>query len=455
MVGSKAILWFFLSAAQAQGLHGSSPGPEPDSDFPLSSLEPAGSNSPVDSIPEDAPESFREQLEQMKCFAKGLPPFDPKEPNATPANVYWLGILNWLVYFPPEYANPVMKMAGVKSISYIEKTIENATDDKIDWMGQNPISNSVNLAKKVGGKIRKGILHTVSVDTEAYWIEGSDYAVVSFRGTEADGLKRGSPIPIDIKTDLQAGLKDFGPDKSSGKVHKGFYGTASSVWPDIEKHLAAIKDPKYIYFTGHSMGADGAKLAMVKALQIQTSNPKGQPWQVRGGVTMGEARMGNEKFMNYSQGLMDLTREQSEADPENPEPCTSVRCVNRRDVVPLVPLLAMHYRTMKDDLWYYEPSGKFMEGQAAHKRVPKSILSQLFRYKDWYDSHMLQLYLYNISKQMKLPDDKKACLSPRIRAKVEKWEAQAAKKELKRRSKPSKSDPNTAETASSAEASSQ
>ena len=81
-------------------------------------------------------------------------------------------------------------------------------------------------------------------------------AVLSFRGTEADGR--------DIKTDLNARFSRVG----GSKVHSGFWKAFQLVEPAIRQQVEAMKDYK-LYITGHSLG--GA-LALVTTRTFNADN---------------------------------------------------------------------------------------------------------------------------------------------------------------------------------------
>jgi triacylglycerol lipase len=178
--------------------------------------------------------------------------------------------------------------------------------------------------------------------TQAFFAYNSDYAILSFRGTERDDWK-------DFATDgflwlvapsgaasTQAPAKTMWhlpfsrPVLSPGEpgVHAGFQHALNDVWPEISDWLDsyAQKYPgKRIYFTGHSLGAALAALAITRF--------KG-PASL---YTIGCPRIGNGPFC----GPVDALAEKGEV----------FQYVNGVDLVTHVP---------PRELWYADIAGKLL-----------------------------------------------------------------------------------------------
>jgi hypothetical protein len=110
--------------------------------------------------------------------------------------------------------------------------------------------------------------------------DGGD-AFVVFRGTE-------SRDPTDLGSDADFRLKGW---KGGGRVHTGFLKALDSVWAKVAAELAACTATR-LWFTGHSLGAALATLAMQRA---------GRPNSHL--VTFGSPRVGDAAFVALFSGL--------------------------------------------------------------------------------------------------------------------------------------------------------
>jgi hypothetical protein len=173
-----------------------------------------------------------------------FPLFDPTTGAYNAGNALWLAELSRLVYREP----PI------------------------------PLPPGNNLPASVT-YIRHSFIVSKATDTQAMLIEFggiSPFAVLAFRGTEQK--------PQDLITDLEIGLHTLGKNKV--EIHEGFTEALDSVWFKIEKELDALKCP--VYFTGHSLGAALATLAVARRL------PQNPPKAV---YTFGSPRVGNSVFV--------------------------------------------------------------------------------------------------------------------------------------------------------------
>jgi|688.fasta_scaffold24829_4 triacylglycerol lipase len=152
-----------------------------------------------------------------------------------------------------------------------------------------------------------------STDTQAFIAGDKDKIIVSFRGTQPGKLK-------DILSDLKFG-RIYGP---LGKVHSGFLLSLSSAWREIAATIRQFQDSKQtLWFTGHSLGAALATLAVGKMVEFA--------YDVDGLYTFGQPRAGNHTFANAINEEMVAKQKKY------------FRFVNNNDVVPRVPLRSTGY----------------------------------------------------------------------------------------------------------------
>lgn len=158
------------------------------------------------------------------------------------ANAWWLIEASSLVYADKEFAIANFKKAGFSRIKPFEKE-----------------------------------------GTECFVVSNNTFAFVVFRGTETRSRKdaRGfQNIIDDVTTDLNITLVNSGKD---GRVHKGFKGGLDQIWPSLKEYLESMP-VRYIWFTGHSLGAALATLAADRYGNAQ------------GLYTFGSPRVGNADF---------------------------------------------------------------------------------------------------------------------------------------------------------------
>ncbi len=174
--------------------------------------------------------------------------------------------------------------------------------------------------------------------TQAFIAANPEIILVAFRGTEPNKLE-------DLVTDADL-RKTAGP---GGKVHSGFLRALNQVMEEVHQTIRDYKQeytqklqegqyPPSLWFTGHSLGAGLATLAVAK-LRIENEAFE-EP--IHGLYTFGSPRVGNKEFSeNFNANFKDQT----------------FRVVNNNDVVARVPLRAHGYRHV-GQYWYITSDGK-------------------------------------------------------------------------------------------------
>ena len=184
--------------------------------------------------------------------------------------------------------------------------------------------------------------------TQGFFASNSDFAILSFRGTERGDLG-------DLVWDLEP-LTVTEPPVANGRgafrvvarvaafleqrlssecvVHEGFQRALEAVWPATEKlindYRAAHPDAE-ICFTGHSLGAALAALAISRFTGGSASL-----------YTIGCPRVGNTVFCNRVHGRADLG---------------TFRFVNGDDLVTHVPIEAPFYHHAPQLAYHIQPGG--------------------------------------------------------------------------------------------------
>jgi pimeloyl-ACP methyl ester carboxylesterase len=161
-------------------------------------------------------------------------------------------------------------------------------------------------------------LYGNSTSTQAILVMASNKAIVAFRGTEDS-----RDVQINLAanlTQLPLGPRFNGSGTPPPMVHEGFLAAASEVYAQLAAVLREL-DPSGglpVYSVGHSLG--GA-LATLNAAMLQSADSP--PNHVAGVYTFGSPRVGDESWAAAYErlGLVPVT----------------LRVVNSRDIVPLVP----------------------------------------------------------------------------------------------------------------------
>lgn len=119
----------------------------------------------------------------------------------------------------------------------------------------------------------------------------ADMVLVAFRGTDPSQLR-------DWMTDLEAEPVGF----LSGKVHLGFLRAVRTIWDQMNDAIASLQtNAQSLWFTGHSLGAAQATLAVAR-LRLEAARP------VNGLYTFGSPRIGDTALMQaYDQNFMAQT----------------------------------------------------------------------------------------------------------------------------------------------------
>ncbi len=239
------------------------------------------------------------------------------------ANAWWLAEASLLAYADPDFAIPIFNRVGLR------------VDDESFFSGPS---------------------------TQCYVAYTDDFVIVAFRGTQVYKPGSGQKLQAvihDILADCtQDGRFGLVPSASGGFVHRGFLAALDEIW---EAHLLpyltrlqAAKPERKFWFTGHSLGAALATLAVVRY-------PK-----AFGLYTYGSPFVGDEAFAKTI-------------------PVQSYRFVNNNDIVPTVPPVGPYlvdqegvgdYRHV-GHLKYIHSDGSITDDPGAFKRFVDGIQGNL------------------------------------------------------------------------------
>lgn len=172
-------------------------------------------------------------------------------------NAYWLGIASTYVYAKKAIVNEVID------------DIREKWKAKVEFF-----SNDTDVATE----------H----HTQAMWIEFSDFAILSFRGTQT--------TLQDFATDGRFFSTPFSSDPQYGNVHLGFRDGMDVIWSDVKAKIQTLKGTrKPLFLTGHSLGGALATLAAARIL-LQPEFADVAKNNLSGLYTYGGPRLGDEKF---------------------------------------------------------------------------------------------------------------------------------------------------------------
>jgi triacylglycerol lipase len=208
-------------------------------------------------------------------------------------------------------------------------------------------------------------------DTQAFLAGNADMLLVAFRGTEPTKLS-------DWMSDAHIHLVE-GP---AGRVHHGFKSALDDVWSDVLGSIEELQDnAQSLWFTGHSLGAALAALAVAR-LRLEYDRP------VHGLYTFGMPRTGDRDFARTFN--VDFKAQ-------------CFRFVNNNDVVTRVPPRALTYShvgrflffdsrgNLHDDIrWWW----KFLD------RVRGRIDDFLKPGTDGIKDHSMDRYVENLERNM-------------------------------------------------------
>ena len=207
--------------------------------------------------------------------------------------------------------------------------------------------------------------------TQCFIMSNDNIIVVAFRGTEAieDWL-------TNINLDLTEGPFE-------GNVHQGFYTALSNVWTKIERTIAAFREnkPKSLWFTGHSLGAALATLAVARL--------RDEDRPVDGLYTFGQPRTGDRQFArNFNFDFK----------PYN------FRFVNNNDVVTRIPSRSHKYSHV-GTLKYFTERGELVDDIGFWNRFLDRMHGRIEDILEWgsdgIKDHAISAYKELVGKALK------------------------------------------------------
>jgi hypothetical protein len=142
---------------------------------------------------------------------------------------------------------------------------------------QNLANGRLQLLNKIGNWEQHG--------TQGYFAANENFAMLAFRGTEADDRQ-------DVLDDADLALSDETHRPSGGRVHRGFQRALDRVWDQARQCVANYREDHpdaEICFTGHSLGAALAVLAASRFSDAKISV-----------ITVGCPRVGTREFCNHA-----------------------------------------------------------------------------------------------------------------------------------------------------------
>jgi hypothetical protein len=116
-----------------------------------------------------------------------------------------------------------------------------------------------------------------------------NFAIVSFRGTQSDNVDslRDDIIIWPVQPEQcrpEAMAENLKEVRKNCLVHKGFDDALQRLWPDLSRELVKLVPARPVFFTGHSLGAALATIAMLEYLGSSFL------------YTFGSPRVGNQAF---------------------------------------------------------------------------------------------------------------------------------------------------------------
>lgn len=151
-------------------------------------------------------------------------PFDPDAPPSVHA--WWLADAALLVYETEHTVRAALALAGIRDVQFFGS-----------WTDSPGLLDRLRRLLPLGS-------------TQGFVASSDTYALAVFRGTEKGSLG-----------DALSDILSWKLSEGGCKVHFGFRAALNSVWPTVAKLLAPHRD-KALFFTGHSLGAALATLAV-------------------------------------------------------------------------------------------------------------------------------------------------------------------------------------------------
>lgn len=239
----------------------------------------------------------------LNILAKSMPSYRKAYSDRTAWVMAYMAELAYLK-FDPTPSDAAFKLLG-RVLSRSKKgtigKIVGAIRESYDYDHKEKENILKDSLKQIGWELVK----TISVNaTQAYVACNDDFAVLAFRGTEANRIK-------DIKADVKATQTTC---PTGGRVHSGFKEQYDDVAYEVERALddERVKG-KPLFVTGHSLGGAVATIA-TRRLPADR--------QLAACYTYGSPRVGTEEWVGQIKTPI-------------------YRIVNSADPVPLVPLSGM------------------------------------------------------------------------------------------------------------------
>lgn len=214
------------------------------------------------------------------------------------------------------YSNSMaLLMARLSKLAYLhgEEERERKKSKKADSLEEELL--------KLGFRLVGSPIDELVTDTQAFLAQNDDYAVLAFRGTEANFR--------DILNDLN--VKHAQTQNGDDGAMKGFLVPFKAVEKQISEALGQITPGKPIFITGHSLGAALATLA---------TQSFEQKFFVDSCYTFGSPRVGTDAL-------------------EQELKCSVYRVKNHRDIVTTVPLFTWNYQHV-GSLYYMDAEGRMI-----------------------------------------------------------------------------------------------
>ena len=210
----------------------------------------------------------------------------------------------------------------------------------------------------------------VEWDTQVFVASNADAVLVAFRGTQPEKLN-------DWITDADIVLAHA----EVGPVHFGFWAALQSVWDKLEQTIKVHQNrAQSLWFTGHSLGAALATLAVAK-LRLRLK-------PIHGVYTFGSPRVGSLEFTDrFDNDFGEFT----------------FRYVNNSDVVTRVPTREMGYRHVGTSLTF-DADGAVHADMHFWNKLLERLRGDLNEFLQGkiaaFNDHAIQNYVANADKNL-------------------------------------------------------